>query len=385
MRLGAPHEALAQSSITGYRLTIQARTSITVFVSAIIGSMCALVVLIGAGVFVPILLQIDRSADSIVLQFVRLPANVRMAMHAQMLSRVRLLRRQYAGDDEEDLLESDDEEAMGVGGPGGAGGFGGNGTLDEDGGAAAMVDEDGAGVDWDKVLATTSRRMVAAAANSGSDTDGRPSLVSPTGPGSARPSSVGRYRPTVPKAASVHPAPNSSANDDAIGVGDDSASDPHAGSVPSAASGGSSALSPARRTNTLAVPARGGAAASSSVPSFKRSSSSARGGRGTAVLAYRKSSRSFLMMFARFIGPLACLFILFVVVEAVFLVTISNTAALVSVSAAAAARASFARSAIINIRKLEYLGESRRVMTPLVYSLHFTFHTASFLVLTTSC
>jgi hypothetical protein len=67
---------------------------------------------------------------------------------------------------------------------------------------------------------------------------------------------------------------------------------------------------------------------------------------------YRKSSRSFLILVLRFIGPLVSLLIMFVIIFAVFATTLDKALTITSIATAASYRASCARQAIANLRKV---------------------------------
>lgn len=74
-----------------------------------------------------------------------------------------------------------------------------------------------------------------------------------------------------------------------------------------------------------------------------------------SALPYRKSSRSLAALFVRFGAPLLLLVVFFTAIYVSFNLTLQRTAVLNAVSAAANMRASCARQAMVEMRKLEYL------------------------------
>lgn len=112
MRGGNGHETLSGSIELGFGTSVKtienvAVTQLYVFIGMM--STCALV----AGlIFLPILRQLDRAGDKIMLQFVGIPPQVRKVLYDTAATRVRLLRRDY-GDDEDSGDENMDEEDAG--------------------------------------------------------------------------------------------------------------------------------------------------------------------------------------------------------------------------------------------------------------------------------
>jgi len=111
---GNTHELLQISSDAGYTLSVGSAASVKQTQIIVYGCMIALLAILSLGVFLPILINIERAKDAIVLRFLELPAVVKKALHAQAQRRFRTLRSQYVTDeDEDDALDSDvdsDEE-----------------------------------------------------------------------------------------------------------------------------------------------------------------------------------------------------------------------------------------------------------------------------------
>jgi hypothetical protein len=200
-----------------------------------------LICAIGAGVFLPILRQIETSADNIMKQFVILPNPVRMHMHQQALHRVQTLRRDFAPDDDAEVASSGEDD-------GGEEGDNNAGATNEGDDSEDSQDN----VDWDNLLGSGSR----------------------------------------------------------IGRGF------------------------SRRI---------------------KSSKGTSGARGSVKLPYTKSSRSFIILVLRFIGPLGGLLLMFVIIFAVFSDTLNKALTLTSIATAANYRAACARQAMANLRKFATL------------------------------
>jgi hypothetical protein len=367
---GNLHESLASQSSTGYVLTLQAKDQIIGFVSGIIGAMCGLVVIISACIFLPIISSVDRASDIIVLQFVALPPPVKAAMGGQMQGRMRALKRQYATDEEEEDFEDSEEEGNG------AAMFMANNDPNAAEGDGASGDGE---IDWKNVLASyygggssgDVRRMKSGRTDSGSEKDrSRSATPIPV----AR--SQSRYRPTVPNSASarVHP-------EQAGGQHPESATSPSTNSrlppiqiVPAASAMSMGPPSASSSAALLAVTGTVPSSASNATSETSNPNSGTSGGgvrrsmtvRGRQMVTvplsqlkegaqYKKSGRAFAMLVLRFVGPLVALFLLFAIIEIVFLVTMSQATTLISVAAAANSRAGLSRAAALDLRKLSYL------------------------------
>jgi hypothetical protein len=151
MRNGNGHEVLQKSMAIGYESILDTRTEVYTTQVIVFVCMTVLICVIGAGVFLPILRQIESSADNIMKQFVILPTSVRAHMHHQALGRVRTLRREFAQDDDAEMSSSGDEE---VGEDGGRKPAGGSGILHHGEGDSSDSEDQ---VDWDDLLGSGSR------------------------------------------------------------------------------------------------------------------------------------------------------------------------------------------------------------------------------------
>ena len=129
---GHSHERVHESLEAGYAMSLDTRSSVALNAIIVYAGMSALLAVIAAFVFVPILLSIESSKDAIVKRFVYLPQLVRLTLHKQAENRLRALRRNYSEDDDDDDDDmADDEENM----LGNAG-----------------VDDDEDDVDWEQIL-----------------------------------------------------------------------------------------------------------------------------------------------------------------------------------------------------------------------------------------
>ncbi len=120
VRMGNAHEALAASIIRGFdrtRLNIETVTQLQSYV--FLGMMLSAVV-VSLFVFLPILLRVDAAGDRILAQFVQIPPLVRRVLYDLAVKRLRLLRRDYADEDDGDEVDVDEEEE-GAGGAGAGG------------------------------------------------------------------------------------------------------------------------------------------------------------------------------------------------------------------------------------------------------------------------
>jgi len=309
-------------------------TQIIVFVV-----MVGVVLLIGLGIFVPILWFTENSSDTIMLQFVALPPPVRKSMYAQAVGRVRLLRRNYSedDDDEEDDSELDEaEEAGGAPAPlrlqdgaaaGPYGAYGGE-TQQPDASAAAAGAAAAAAIGGRTTSGAGPTHMASAAGGgdaasaTGLSVNWDSVLGGAGSPGTARGMAIARA------AVSGHFSQRTASHHGARG-GDEGASSDAGSEAGSVSSGGR------WRRRSMRI----------------RTSSTGAG----ASRDYRKSGRSFAMLLVRFLAPLACLVIMFTSVFAVFITTLSAALTLTSVTSAANMRAACARQAMIDLRKLSFL------------------------------
>jgi len=299
MRGGNAHEALQNSMTLGYLLTLATKDAVYMTQVVVFVAMICIIMLIGAGVFFPILRSIENTADGIMMQFVGLPSSVRGSMYAQAAQRVRMLRRDFAVDDEVDVSSDDDANvAMGSGDDGLVVQMEQGGASGPDGGMGGGEDGDEMGddaIDWNALLGPSARSVRVTRRTTGA--------------------SVGAAAPGI---------------------------DPGTTTVPSVAGSGAAA-DPTAPGSVVAGPA----------PSTRRRTH--RRVTRSSAPRFRKSGRSFMMLLARFLGPLGMLLLLFIVVFSVFSSTLSTALTLTSIAAAAGTRASCARQAMVDLRKLEYL------------------------------
>jgi hypothetical protein len=109
LRYGNGHETLQTSMNLGFDITMRSRDAIAKQQTATFAAMVVVLIVAGLGVFLPILKNIDRDSDAIMLQFVHLPLPVRSDLCDQANKRVTLLRRDFGDDGEADSDESDDD------------------------------------------------------------------------------------------------------------------------------------------------------------------------------------------------------------------------------------------------------------------------------------
>jgi hypothetical protein len=253
MRNGNGHEVLQLSMQLGYKQTLSTKDRVVINQIVVFVAMSVVILAIGIFVFFPILRHIEQNADEIMKQFVALPPAVRKYMHTAALARVRILRRDFAPDDEGESSSEDEQ----------AGEIAANKLTLDPGYEEDDVDDESQ-VNWDELVdkpgKSPSRRMK---------------------------------------------------SDKTVGDGDWCCT--------------------------------------------RSSSGGSRSGGKRAQRLFRKSSRSFLVLTLRFIGPLVVLLLLFVLMFSVFQSTMNRSVTLTSVAAVANERASCARQAMVDLRKLEYL------------------------------
>lgn len=139
---GNTHELLQISSDAGYTLSVESAAAVQRTQIIVYGCMIALLAILSCGVFLPILINIERAKDVIILRFLELPAAVKKALHVQSQRRFRTLKSQYITDEDEDDLNSDvdsDEERANT-----------TGIMDQlqDGAGETGSDQGDADVDW---------------------------------------------------------------------------------------------------------------------------------------------------------------------------------------------------------------------------------------------
>jgi len=293
---GIAHETIHSTSLeTGYANSVQTKLNVYNTAVYVYVSISAVLLLVGLAVFTPILVSIENSKDEIVKSFVSLPPRVKLALQQQAENRVTDLRRNFSDEDDED---DDDEETSadgeGEGGAadgGGGGGDGGRGAsrADRDGGGG-YADED---VDWDAVIRLT--RKEAAAAERG-----------------------------LASSASMH------AGRAAGGRGG-------AAAAPAAAGDGGDGCC-ARACRCSRAP--GG-----------RPGSARAAGAGAGARKYKKSSRSALLLFAKFLGPLFALFAFFSAIFIQSQTTLTSVLALSSGQVSAAYRTACTRETMMDLTR----------------------------------
>lgn len=271
---GIVHESLHASMESGFSETVAAQQRVILVQIAVFSAMSGLLIIIGL-IFIFIVRSIEKDADKIVVRFVELPVIVRKMLFSQSVHRLRILRRNYAGDYEDEEEDDDDEEGMGGGKELGEMDFDfaaldrqPEGALNEGDGEGRVVEEDEADVDWDQVL--------------GDPNNLRTRSQSPGN----------RFAST------------------------------RSFEVPSTRNIGGSGGSSSRR---------------------RRSSKTTK--------KYRKSSRSFLVRLARFIGPLIALFAFFATLFAASYITAETAFTQAAIATSAARRASCSREAVIDVRR----------------------------------
>jgi hypothetical protein len=307
MRNGNAHETLQKTMELGYDTSVLTHDVLAVTQRNVYVIMITSIVFLGACIFLPILRTVDNMADALMVNLATLPIKLRQALLEQSAERVRELKRSYANADEDEEEDTDDDIDLAVGAAGttGAGGAttGGGGA---DGAAGASSDQTTA------AGPTPVTVEVAGVAKPGEET----SWADLADGGKTR-----RAR-AAKKAASLAAASNAAAQ----------ASDSSNGSDSDGSSGSR------RAGNLWGV--------------LSTQSSNGRKGNGKA---YRKSSTSFLYLLARFGAPLLALILLFTIIYATFLQALGRAMVLNSVSAAANTRASCARQAVTELRKLTML------------------------------
>jgi hypothetical protein len=311
MRNGNAHETLQKTMELGYDTSVLtrdalARTQLNVFVIMITS-----IVFLGACIFLPILRTVDNMADALMVNFATMPVKLRQALLEQSAERVRELKRSYANaDDDEDDTDDDVDLAMGVTAAGGA-----------NAGTAAGASADGAPA----AGATGAHNGATAAAGA----VGPPPVTVEVATGAdamnwsdLADGGKARRARAAKKAASLAATSNAAA-------------------LASHSSGSDSDGSTASRTMSKMWGML-----------TTRSTKLSRKGNGKA---YRKSSTSFLYLLVRFGAPLLALILLFTIIYATFLQALDRAMVLNSVSAAANTRASCARQAVTELRKLTML------------------------------
>jgi UPF0716 family protein affecting phage T7 exclusion len=110
MRGGNAHETMQNSIALGYSEVQTAMTSITITQTYVFIGMASAIVFVGLVVFLPILYHIDRSSDTVMLQFVNLPPIVRRSLYDQAFRRAKVLRRDFSEDDDDEQVDDDEDD-----------------------------------------------------------------------------------------------------------------------------------------------------------------------------------------------------------------------------------------------------------------------------------
>lgn len=294
------HEELHASTMAGFSVSMESAESLKAMLIWVYVSMAGILLLVALCIFLPILCNIESSKDAIVVRFVELPLQARRMLYLRAVRRTRTLKRNYLSNDEDEDDDEDEEEegaaAALIGQVAGveAAGTGQGGESGED--AANQQDLEGGGD----------------AMPFGEDEDGEANFDWQAVLGSQSMRSVSRGT-TLSRSASRSPSRSVSTKFGASG----SAS---VAPMPSGSRRGQAALAKKKK--------------------------------GATERPYRKSSRSFLVLVLRFIGPLLCLLIFFSVIFGVSMVELESVVGLSSAAMAANLRAMCAREYQMDLRKV---------------------------------
>lgn len=115
MRGGNGHETLSASIELGFNAVIAAIDNVSTTMAGVFAGMCLVTIALGTLLFVPIIRRLDIAGDMIMRQFIDIPLSVRRVLAETAAKRVRLLRRDYADDEDDDVdSEVDEDETSGV-------------------------------------------------------------------------------------------------------------------------------------------------------------------------------------------------------------------------------------------------------------------------------
>jgi len=113
-RKGNGHEVFAATIISGFEDVKASVARLRAVQLIIYLAMMLSSAVVGLAVFIPILRFIDKTSDSIMLQFVNIPHQIRKLLLVMYAQRLRTLRKQFSGEEGEEELSDEEDEPAGV-------------------------------------------------------------------------------------------------------------------------------------------------------------------------------------------------------------------------------------------------------------------------------